>query len=84
MTEQKFLRLSLEAVDSDSLGESDRLRLTVEGSAETIHLLAELVIAASGGEVTKATSFTGGAEQDITALFKAPTRLDALSTGDGA
>jgi hypothetical protein len=87
MTEEEDARLmvAVEALeDGVNLGDSDRLRLIVEGDADKISALAELVVAALGGVITRATSYGGPeGEKDVTAMFVTPPEvIDPLSTGD--
>jgi hypothetical protein len=87
MTDDKInVRLSIEAVDADTLADATVTRLVVEGPSETVEALTAVVLLAAGGSevVTKATTFKDGEEErDVTAVFKnGPTRLDSLYTGD--
>lgn len=83
--EERRISVAVEvAEDGTALGDADRLRLIVEGEANMISALAELVVTAVGGKITKATSYGGpNGEEDVTEMFvKPPIVIDPLSTGD--
>lgn len=83
--EDRRLTVAIEAVNADTIQEAERLLLKVEGDAEVIQILAAVVIQAVGGDVMKATTYSGdGPGVDITEQYlTGPAQIDPLSTGDG-
>ena len=83
--EDRRLKVAVEAVGTATLMDAEVLRLTVEGEALTISLLAELIVNVVGGEVVKATVYGEDGELDITPTFNsAPAQIDPLDAGDPA
>lgn len=83
MSDEEFeiieTQLRVSAVTGDSIKDSPRLRLDIEGQAVVIMALAELSLTALqviGGQIDKAT------DQDGNALQIGPMKIDPLSGDD--